>query len=257
MCDYVKIEPAPLLEVSAEIRFGRKKDVLVEKLISQAYDICADLGATAPAETLMASYVPMPVRDSDPNLRDQPLYRFRLDESTLVVIGSNVVGIGSTPKYSGWRSFSDKLDKLFTQFLDSGLIAEINRIGLRYVNHFKGDIINNKDSNIVAKVKRDDATARNVVLQTILPCDNDFVAQVVLANNSAVINPQQEAVTGSLMDTDVFRRYDNPIQVEINTSRKMVELFNLAHKNNKRLILDIVSEQYLNSNGYTIHWSEQ
>src|SRR5690606_21437599 len=89
--------------------------------------------------------IPEQIRNSDPSFAYQALYKVK-NEKFVLQIGTNMVAISSYPKYLGWDEFSATCRKILEVIYNLSIISKVQRIGIRYINQFNGDI--SKEINV-------------------------------------------------------------------------------------------------------------
>jgi len=90
-------------------------------------------------ENLPALQLPPQIRNVNPQLRFQSTYRLR-SKDYVIAIGPRVFSVGIVMPYPGWAAFRNKLEGVFGTLIEKGIVKQLQRLGLRYVNVFEGDV---------------------------------------------------------------------------------------------------------------------
>jgi len=86
-------------------------------------------------DPLPAYSIPAVMRQTDPNLRYQPILQLSGEAGRRSVrIGPNVVSYHRTAPYVGWTQFSAELEELFEGVFEKTENPSVSRLGLRYIN---------------------------------------------------------------------------------------------------------------------------
>lgn len=123
-----------------EIRF--KTNINPNAVFGLLYNSIGD--RSTPIKTLPILQIPEQVRNIDPNFRYKPHYK--IDHPLYPIqIGPDVISIACIDQYQGWNLFSEKIFDVLNKLNKVGIITEVNRLGLRYINFFDFDIFENLD----------------------------------------------------------------------------------------------------------------
>ncbi len=130
------IDPAPLIEAVMDVRF--------EPLIPPAavfgfvYGLISDRYGEPSALPILQ--LPEEMRDRDPNLQFQPLYRME-NKPFLLQLGPRILNVAAVDKgYPGWSLFREEVLRLFDILAQKGVIGSITRVGMRYINYFSSNV---------------------------------------------------------------------------------------------------------------------
>jgi uncharacterized protein (TIGR04255 family) len=119
------------------------------------------------------------------------------------------------------------------------VVANISRIGLRYINVFKERNVF-IDSLLKVSLSEKDLCDREINLTITKPC-GEFKSRLVMVNNAKVnFRGQNKIVDGSLVDIDVF--LEKNIDVD-----KLDKLVDSAHSKEKELFFSLLKPEYLAS----------
>lgn len=127
----LKLKHDFILEAVFELRF--ETSTLPEVLFGRLADHAPWRGFRQ--EPLPAYSVPAVVRQTDQNLRYQPILQLSGDDGRRSVrIGPQVASYHRVAPYVGWTQFSAELDEFFQGLFEKSQNLRISRLGIRYVN---------------------------------------------------------------------------------------------------------------------------
>jgi len=184
-----KITPDPIIEAAVEIRFksSLSKDSIIPGFINAFIkDFPRYKEGTIPPF---------------PGFLEDHLSKISLfNESFLVGFGSRVLVFGCVGGYKGWDKFSkviySNLEKVFSEKLVDG----VERIGVRYINFFKGvsDLSSNINLQISFAGKENFSQMRGTQIRTEVGKEGLKIA-FLLVDNARVNNND-----GSILDIDSY-----------------------------------------------------
>ena len=131
----VRISPCPIIEAVLEIRFVTSHNWsvipgLLYAQIREKYPTIEGLHLGQLSETLIKSR---------PELVHKPLTSFA-GEKFKIHLGPRVVSLIANRKYPGWSAIFEELTWLLKILDSAGFIMEGERLGMRYIDFFEGDI---------------------------------------------------------------------------------------------------------------------
>ncbi len=133
----VKLKHDAIVEAIFEIRFSMRKlpEILFGRLAELPYWKNFNQ-AEMPAYNLPAA-----LRQSDPNLRYQPVFQL-VDElgHRAVRIGPQVLAYHRTVPYVGWAKFKPELGEAIQGVFQKADGLSVERLGLRYLNALRSDV---------------------------------------------------------------------------------------------------------------------
>jgi len=132
----VKIDPCPIADTGFEVRFTPAMPP------SAVFGIVyTALKNTHPSEVEQLPILQLPdsLLDQDPNLMYRPHHQISNDQFT-VQIGPRILVISSKSPYPGWDVVREEVTNCLKAIVDAGVIKTIERMGMRYVNLFVGDV---------------------------------------------------------------------------------------------------------------------
>lgn len=224
----VLIEPCPIVEAVCEIRF--EPIVPEETVFGRAYSrIHTHVGNPVPTPLAgLTGQLP-----KDPALTFQPHYRFESSDY-LIQLGPRVFSVVTKGAYPGWEKFSAKVKDTMHAFFSAGVLNEISRFGLRYINFFDGhDIYKNIDLEI--KFEGVAIDGRETALSTILSEGLNHHIQI-RKDNFMVARPD---VKGSIVDIDSFAIPPKATLADFD------ELLELAHLEEKQIFFGLLKPEFL------------
>jgi uncharacterized protein (TIGR04255 family) len=127
----LKLKHDFILEVLFELRF--ETSTLPEVLFGRLADHAPWRGFRQ--DPLPAYSVPAVMRQTDPNLRYQPVLQLSGEEGRRAVrIGPQVASYHRTSPYVGWTQFSAELEEFFQGVFEKSENTSVSRLGIRYIN---------------------------------------------------------------------------------------------------------------------------
>ena len=191
-----KLNPDPIINASVEFRFNAtvSNEAVLGVFLVHAGDEYSNF------QKLPIADIPAEMRNSDPNLKYAPWFQLVHDDYRLQ-LGPNVLSISNPIKYKGWNSnfypFVCKITKLLKK---SNLIKEYTRLGLRYVDFFKGDIFEHTTISIKCNDKPLKAKQTSI---SFTKSYNNVEARVNITNKAMVTIDNKQSM-GSVIDTDTY-----------------------------------------------------
>ena len=154
---------------------------------------------------LLITNLPIEVRNVDNNLLYQPYYRVQID-NWIISIGPRTLVFSNKRPYIGWKSYKGFVIKTLDMIVDAGIIKQVTRVGLRYVNVINRSLFN--DTRIKVQVDDDVLTDEETTLHTTMKDPNGFFIGLHLNNNVMVSVNNEKARCSSLIDIDVFHHQE-------------------------------------------------
>ncbi len=195
-----RLRQEPLIEAIWQIQFDSPAigDVLPGVLFSELKTRCRNLSL----RRLPAADIPAPVAQIDPNLRfiakvimEDPGSPFRWQ------VGDRVVTLNCQKPYVGWKSFKEEIIRMMNTLQESGLILNIQRHSLRYLDLLT---LTPPPDLTALKLKVElgghEIRQHNCQIRLEIP-EDEFVhvIQVVTPANATLPN---ETLTGTLVDLE-------------------------------------------------------
>jgi uncharacterized protein (TIGR04255 family) len=202
-----RIPPDAILEALVEFRFEHAD--LPELVLGRLLDV--PLWAEFSQTRLPAADIPQPLRDSDINLRYQPLVELRkADGSRIAKIGGRVMSYHIVAPYPGWDVFRAEIGLALHEVITKLKSPRFSRVGFRYVNALRPDghnIRDLRDTNISLKVGNDVIT-ESLVVNYIRSLSPNHTVTVKVATPDLVIGPIPAGYS-LLCDVDVATKEGN------------------------------------------------
>jgi uncharacterized protein (TIGR04255 family) len=170
---------------------------------------------------------------NEPNLKFQPHYRFESPDY-LVQLGPQVFSVVTVGAYPGWAKFSTKVRDVMHAFFSAGVLDNISRLGLRYINFFDAhDIYKNIDLEI--KFEGTVVDGRETAFSTILAEEFNHHVQI-RKDNFMVARPDRK---GSIVDIDSFVLAP---KTDLKDFDKLIEV---AHLEEKQIFFGLLKQEFL------------
>lgn len=191
-----RIDPCPIVEAALEIRFVTAEtwSVLPGLLYSRIRDRYPE------QIELPIGQIPEEVRRRDQAFTYLPLVQF-LGKDFLIQFGPRVLSLVTKPNaYPGWTAIRSELQWLVEQLQAASFITEGERLSVRYIDFFQGNIF--KNLLIGGQVFGSPLDNSELTLATVFR-RAPFTARLNVTNG-AVVNEAQQTRVGSVFDLDVW-----------------------------------------------------
>jgi len=229
----LRIEPCPIIEAVAEVRFSTAYPS--EAVFGVVY---SKLNETFPeVEKLPILQMPEVVRNQDPNLRYQPQYALKKGNLQLR-IGPRTLTFSNSAPYLGWRSFYAAIVAALEHIRDTEVIKFPERIGIRYINLFKGAILDRINVRVVVSGTELATESTNLRTEVV---EGDFIKIIQVANNVGVNTPAFSG-PGSLLDVDCIYNFAQP---GTDFYSRYEEVFKTAHAHEKETFFSLLKAEFL------------
>lgn len=227
----VRINPCPVVEAIFEIRFNS-----TVPWINMPGMLFAKIKDRYPLQKqLPLAQVPEELRRA-PHLANLPLVQYMSDKF-LVQTGPRIVGLATKAnEYPGWSAIATELQWLIDRMKEAEIVSEIERIGVRYIDFFKGDLFD----HLLLSVRVQDKVlgGHDCNFATVLR-DDKLTVRLSVAN-SAIVEFNGVPQTGSVLDVDAwFGALDSDV-FENGLLR-----FEEAHKKIKELFFGLLKPDFL------------
>lgn len=225
-----RIEHCPIEEALVEIRFS--PSIPSSAVFGVVYSVLGD--ANMKVEELPILQLPELLRNRDPKLQFQPLYRFKGGEY-LIQLGPRVLSVHSKSEYPGWEDFSVAFIQIFQKVNQANFIKSVSRCGLRYINFFDENIFDNINVRLIHGDKSL-VTSEGTQIRTKL-IEADYKSTLNIANDATRKKDNKKV---SVIDIDTSFT---------NTHRDFFKhasgIFNKAHEIEKKLFFGLFKKKYL------------
>lgn len=231
-----KITPSPIAEAVFEVRFT--SNIPGTALCGLFFPVFSEIFPNNIIEELPILQFPPMVRDSDPNLKFQPHYRVVKDNLNFA-FGPNSLAFSCMSPYIGWESWSQFFLSIIKKLGEIEILKgiQINRLGLRYIDTFDGNILENTKTNFT--ISEESLASFNTQIHSEF-VDNDIL--IILTLSNGVKQPDQKMT--SIIDIDSVKDCD------INISSFLKEvcssgLLDLLHDTNKKFFFGLLKDDFL------------
>ena len=229
----VRISPCPIVEAVFEARF-----------------VSSDTWATLPGllfghireryreqVDLPLQQLPEQIRTQDPALTHLPLLQFK-GSTFIVQLGPRVISLVTRPRqYPGWPAIREELGWLLPRLQAAGFVREPERIGVRYIDFFGGDIFPNLciGVQIDGQPLQDSRTDLTTVLRF------GPVSARLQVTNGAIVAGEAGPQVGSVIDLDAWV---GPAEADL--FGRGLEQFGELHTVVKNVFFGLLKPDYLN-----------
>jgi len=229
-----KLGKCPLKEAILEIRYS--SSLPIDAIFGVLYASIKDLFPQPPVQ-LPILEIPASIRTQDPNFKYQAHHRL-IKDNIVLNIGPRVLSFANQTPYDGWTEWStfvyDALDKI----LATKVLDKIERVGLRYINLFDGNIFDKVklEVKINSKVLRKEST--NLRTEII---DGKFIKILQVAN---AVNVQKNDMfsNNSVIDIDCLHN----VESNGNFVKNYKIVIEEAHEKVKELFFSLLKPSFLN-----------
>jgi uncharacterized protein (TIGR04255 family) len=228
-----RITPCPILEAILEVRFVTSTpwSVLPGLLFQQIRDKYCE------PEDLALAKVPEEIRRTDSNLSCLPLVSFKGSPFS-IRLGPRVITLHSLGEYPGWTEIQTEMEWLMERIRTAGFFGEGERLGMRYIDFFEGDLFPNFR---IRPVCADSGVDGVETAMTFAFEREDFQVRLIL-NNSVTAEIGGEPRSGSVFDLDLSLNAD-----QFDLFENGMERFAKAHRINKEIFFGLLEPEFLST----------
>ena len=152
--------------------------------------------------------IPAVIRQTDPNLRFQPVLQLSgEDGGRSVRVGQQVASYHRIAPYVGWQRFSAELEEFFEVLFSKSESLSASRLGIRYINAAKADlhgVSSITDLNLQVTVA-EEKIGKNVNVNYMREHPRDTQSVVRIATPDFVVGTLPPG-TSLMIDVDVFTK---------------------------------------------------
>jgi uncharacterized protein (TIGR04255 family) len=226
-----KIDPCPIIESIVEIRFD--SDLPADAVFGIAYTALKN--EYPKVEKLPILQVPEIIRSKEQQFWFKPHYQLS-NENFLFQIGPKVFSVNNINEYAGWDTFRERILATLRRISELEIVNDVSRLGIRYINYFDFDIMNNISLSMQLYDKAFDT--KNVTIRAEIDAGK-FLNVLQIANN-AEISFRNQLKKGSVIDIDTVytAKIDNFFEI-------MEELIEEGHLEEKKLFFSLLRKDYL------------
>jgi len=230
----IEIQECPIIESILEIRYS--SDFPADAIFGMIYGgIRYEFQGINP-ESLPILQLPEQVRLQDPNLKYQAYYRLSKDNLNFS-IGPRTIIFSNLEPYIGWDDWSLFFNRIIEKIHKTNVISRIERIGLRYINSFSMNLLN--QINVDFRINDSSINDKPTNIRTEFHEDK-LIKVLQISNILNPRNPKQKKRT--IIDIDCL--YDiNKLSNEFFDNHK--EYIEYAHTKEKELFFNLLTEELL------------
>lgn len=227
----------PINEALFEIRYdGRYPE---EALYGMLFDVFEPFPHKSTAEFPMMQ-IPKMIRDNDPALRYQALYKVANDQFAFS-IGPHSIVFFSLKPYPGWDDWTQFFNPILKKIKSKEIIKTVERIGLRYFNLFDDNIFDRIKVELI--LAGNSVNARHSSFCTAFDHDQCRIHTILNVSNAAIIN--NDTNPKSLIDIDCIYQFDNcPAEQFFSIYQGALEE---THHVNEKVFFGLLQDSLLNT----------
>lgn len=229
----IRISPCPIVEAIFEARFVSSEPwaTLPGLLFGQIRERYRE------QVNLPLLQLPEQLRTQDPALTHLPLLQFK-GETFIVQLGPRVISLVTKPRqYPGWPAILAELDWLLPRLQTAGFVRETERIGVRYIDFFEGDIF--PHLRIGVQIDGQPLKENQTDLTTVMRFDR--ISTRLQVTNGAIVASSTSPQVGSVLDVDGWM---GPADADL--FEHGLEQFTDLHDLVKRVFFGLLKPDYLN-----------
>ena len=230
-----KIKKCPITESVFEIRYT--SEMPVDAIFGILYAAIKDIFTKDPTP-LPILQLPEKIRVQDPNFKYQPCHKLEKD-NFILSIGPRVLTFSNQSPYTGWNEWSKFFYEVISNIQKSKVINKIERLGLRYINFFEGNIF--EKTKIEIKIDKNILKEESTNLRTEI-IQNDIV-QILNIGNSVNIKCGNSSKIGSIIDIDCLYNFKDPF--DFTNGQSYRDIIEKLHAKEKELFFTLLKEAFL------------
>ena len=181
--------------------------------------------------------MPDEVRRQEAAFANLPLMQF-LSPNFLIQLGPRVASVVTKPNdYPGWPAITDELRWVFERVKAAGIVAEGERLGVRYIDFFPADIF----PHLLLEFRAAGEALRDQERQVTTVIRHGQLTIRLMATNSAIVTSADgEPRRGSILDVDAWFS-----ALDFDVFANGLQRFDEAHLAIKRLFFGLLRAEYL------------
>lgn len=193
----------------------------------------------SPAELPLAK-LPEEIRRHEAQFTYLPLLSFDGPPGTpfSIRLGPRVISLISLGGYPGWSAIHDEMKWLIDRIRDAGFFGEGERLGMRYIDFFDGDLF----PRLLIRPSCAGSDVVGVETGMTLAFERESFQTRLILNNSVEADVAGEARSGSVFDLDLSL---GPGQFEL--FENGLERFGDAHRLNKEIFFGLLAPGFLST----------
>lgn len=238
----VKLRTEPLVDAIFEIRFEANvpaSDVLPGYLYS-------NLDGEKSLQRLVPANLPQAIRDSEPNLKYAPMVRVVWNDYA-ISIGDRGVTIACKMPYPGWDEFKKVISLLLDEVEKSGVVKEVERFSVKYINILKAAGIEDQISLIRSDINIGGHNVSKDPFQLRLEKRAGEVINIITIATSAKASLRNGgSIEGIVLDIDTIFSFDVN---RVDFLSGILEKIDAVRLENKKTFFACLKEETINSLG--------
>ena len=139
--------------------------------------------------------------------------------------------------YPGWDNYFRKIKLVIEKAFKTGVIEDILRLGVRFINFFDLDIF--EKINLDISINDSMHKPKNTQLRTEIE-KYGFLNTLNIANNATQKISNNQERNGSIIDIDTFKNYN-----QADFSKIYVNEIESAHNIEKEIFFNLLNTEYL------------
>jgi uncharacterized protein (TIGR04255 family) len=192
----VRIHPCPIVEAIFEVRFvGQFQWTVLPGILY------SNISEKYPEQKVLPLQLfPEELRSRDPSFAFLPHLQF-IGDQFIVQAGPRMLSLTTkTHEYPGWESVRRELDWLLKKIETAKAIKETERIGVRYIDFFPGDVL----SQLVLGIRINDRplTEAESTVATVMRSGPLTIRLQI--TNAAIVKGKETAQKGTVIDADAW-----------------------------------------------------
>lgn len=152
--------------------------------------------------------------------------------------GPKMVSLAFRGEYPGWQRIKTELEWLSGQIRKADFIQEGDRLGMRYIDFFEGDIF----EHLVLDVQSGGEKVKGVAMNFATVFQRGEMTARLILNNAATVPRGAEMRSGSILDLDVWMGASS-----FDVSGDLMAKFEAAHQFNKEIFFGLLKTEFLDS----------
>lgn len=230
------IDPCPIIESIVEIRYS--STLPGDAVFGFLYALLGLKDDFPKVEAQPILQIPELIRNQDDNLRYQAHYILSQGDSLQLKIGPKAIVFGCVNTYVGWDRYSAFIKKYLAKLNGTPLIDVVERIGLRYINLFKYEILD--------KIKMDISLSEEKISEGTMTLrlerKHGSMLEVFQIANNVGVQTAAYAGSGSTIDIDCIQ----PIMEKFDSSGdKLFKVIEQLHAQEKDSFYSVLRPEFV------------
>lgn len=232
----IRLLPDPLVSSTVELRFEPLLDR--KAVIGAVYYKLRDQFPTL--DPLFPDELPESLRANDPDFSYRPQFRAS-NEHLQVYLGEQSITIGIVGNYPGWNVFSSAIQDIFQQVQSLNVFGPIQRVGLRYVSFFEGNIFPGLKLTLELPGYNGVHLPSSILMRIPTPdCEHTLQLANFIDQAQASGKASEVARVGTVIDIDTV-----PSEPTIDFFARPSYWLDLLHEAEKKLFYSLLTDEFL------------